>query len=1196
MRKTTVFILIFYSLVALFFIRGIIFSSGTVLGGDWSLPFTPFQARRYAESGFYTWTNRTFFGDQQFFLNSLPFQVLIWLLARLKLIGESYIKALLVFAFVFPALTMFFLCQFLGCKRRVSVFGGLLYITTPFFFNYAAMGWLFVLFSMGILPLFLIFFIKSVKEAKLSFSILAGLLYFLAMVQSQSLIWYPLVCFSFAPFFIKDKKGFFTYLRSLFVMFLVFLSINAFWMIPLLLSGNSGVLSTKLGLSSASLGTWARLSNLNILRAWGSLYNYQYETSYPKILIPLSFLLPLLAYSSLFFLKKKRAVYSLVLLSFVPITLFRLGPDFVTSLPFSDLFRDVARFSVVSSFSYVILATILLNFFLQQKQKKVRITGIVFCILLIINAYPFWAGELFGQQKYDYDIRLRTYNFSPANLVLESSLNQEKGDVKVLYLPVGGTLSLTDDKRFYGAFKEIRDISASFSPKRGAIGITDKSAGNATDLIQELNQSINNQQFGDLDNLLDLMGVKYVIIRKNASYPSGVSGKEISTLLNRDSGVVLREERDKVSVFENKNFLPHFYIPQNLVYSNGNVANLLDIVNFESANTRSGIYLKNSTLENSEIIDRADQVFIKAVVKSTTNQNYFEQKENLENFKDAVAFPYVRHHPESFEWKLAQLKEKYQEWRLRKNSEKLIDKKLFYAGKRIVEFKKFCTNSVNKELVTQIVASYKIKMEEVVEEIRKLEASTLSKDKQLSNLLTLKLRASLKKHKQQAEEAGHSQSWQRVFQELAEKNKPPENKLNLENLEYGFEISRGGLYEVYIKEKEELGNLEIRESSTGQEKNFRNWQIGINQGKVDQEILLPGKDTWTSLGKIDFQRGQHQLIFNLPEQKNLVANDWQKLKEARTNGAVVEFSPQGFFPNAQNLVFQKINNWQSDSFYYLSFDYRVENGTLGVGVSEEKVFYQEEKSLVKTKNIFEKNIAEKSAGQSRDWQKFETLIKSDLNVLGAKIYFYSLADPSEIADVKFKNLKIYRIIEPEIVLRKESVKEAKNKEVPGITFIRINPTKYKIKVTGAKNPYTLIFSESFDKRWKLYFQNQSKIADSKLQKLTNLFLKNKGFGKEIVSYFNGDVKEGTHRMTFLEPATFETWMVEPIAENNHLLVNGYANSWHITPEDTDGLENYELVVEFWPQKLFYVGFFISATVLVGSLGYLAYALTKRRVF
>jgi len=178
-------------------------------------------------------------------------------------------------------------------------------------------------------------------------------------------------------------------------------------------------------------------------------------------------------------------------------------------------------------------------------------------------------------------------------------------------------------------------------------------------------------------------------------------------------------------------------------------------------------------------------------------------------------------------------------------------------------------------------------------------------------------------------------------------------------------------------------------------------------------------------------------------------------------------------------------------------------------------------------------------------------------------------------------------------------------QYPKIEFIKINPTKYRVKVEGATGPYTLIFSESFHKGWKIY-EGDTGILDteywgteypisniqylvSKLgsfaSRITDIFLDDGDCSEEIASYFNGEIKEGTHRNTFLEPATFETWGKKPI-EAEHLTVNGYANSWYIEPEDVDGAENYELIVEFWPQRLFYIGLFVSLMTLLGCVGYL----------
>jgi len=44
----------------------------------------------------------------------------------------------------------------------------------------------------------------------------------------------------------------------------------------------------------------------------------------------------------------------------------------------------------------------------------------------------------------------------------------------------------------------------------------------------------------------------------------------------------------------------------------------------------------------------------------------------------------------------------------------------------------------------------------------------------------------------------------------------------------------------------------------------------------------------------------------------------------------------------------------------------------------------------------------------------------------------------------------------------------------------------------------------------------------------------------------------------------------------------------------NGSYDFEMVVEFWPQRLFYVGLFISGITLLCCVGYLGYDWRKRR--
>lgn len=178
---------------------------------------------------------------------------------------------------------------------------------------------------------------------------------------------------------------------------------------------------------------------------------------------------------------------------------------------------------------------------------------------------------------------------------------------------------------------------------------------------------------------------------------------------------------------------------------------------------------------------------------------------------------------------------------------------------------------------------------------------------------------------------------------------------------------------------------------------------------------------------------------------------------------------------------------------------------------------------------------------------------------------------------------------------KQIKNEQQNKKIPQIEFIKINPTKYKIKVSNVKDDYNLIFNESFHTGWKLYLNSEK----SKNQKnimyqigefastITNIFIKNTQFDNiERTTYFNNEISTIPYNNIFLEPDTFETWGQQTLANDSHNIVNGYANSWYITAKDTYGISNYELILEYKPQQYFYIGLLISIITLLYSIIYI----------
>ena len=101
---------------------------------------------------------------------------------------------------------------------------------------------------------------------------------------------------------------------------------------------------------------------------------------------------------------------------------------------------------------------------------------------------------------------------------------------------------------------------------------------------------------------------------------------------------------------------------------------------------------------------------------------------------------------------------------------------------------------------------------------------------------------------------------------------------------------------------------------------------------------------------------------------------------------------------------------------------------------------------------------------------------------------------------------------------------------PNITFQNIDPTEYRIEVTNASTPYFLVFSESYHKDWVAYFG---------------------------------------------EPNWIQTFSAERVLDEYHFIANGYANAWYINKTGS-----YTITLEFWPQKLFYIGSAISITTLI----------------
>lgn len=122
-----------------------------------------------------------------------------------------------------------------------------------------------------------------------------------------------------------------------------------------------------------------------------------------------------------------------------------------------------------------------------------------------------------------------------------------------------------------------------------------------------------------------------------------------------------------------------------------------------------------------------------------------------------------------------------------------------------------------------------------------------------------------------------------------------------------------------------------------------------------------------------------------------------------------------------------------------------------------------------------------------------------------------------------------------------------------MSFTKVNPTRYEIKVTGASEPFFLVLSESYHSQWKA-------------------FVNSKG--------------GSTNWM--------EAFIQKSIPGDRHSVVNGYANAWYVDPAEMGVGEEFSVTLYYQPQSLLYLGWIVSGMAFVGSIGLLVWGLRRAR--
>jgi hypothetical protein len=235
--------------------------------------------------------------------------------------------------------------------------------------------------------------------------------------------------------------------------------------------------------------------------------------------------------------------------------------------------------------------------------------------------------------------------------------------------------------------------------------------------------------------------------------------------------------------------------------------------------------------------------------------------------------------------------------------------------------------------------------------------------------------------------------------------------------------------------------------------------------------------------------------------------------------------------------------------YLLSFDYQSPN-------AKQASYYIGFNDPEKT------SLKDQLTVTSTAWNSFSNTFTAPKGATSLSLYVYARETDKKTAIInRYDNFKLIEVPDLRDAFYLVSEPERKLVEPKAVDFELINPTKKLVHIKGATTPFFLGMSESYHDQWQLQFQNE------KIQ---------------------GVLKRW---WPFAKP--------DRVADEYHYKLNGFLNAWYIDTDDwcatqgkctknADGSYDIEMVIEFWPQRWFYLGLLISGATLAGCLGYLGY--------
>lgn len=1097
-----------------------------------------------------------------------------------------------------------------------SIISGLFFILSPLII-YDWERALNAIHQIFVYPLIFLLLLRYVKTGKIFYILFVPIFTFVFAVNFSigTVPWmfaYFPFAFLFLFFYSLITKNVPRFFKGLIISGILFLFLNSFDIIPQFFNSiNPSGSNFKMIFDPATRGDWgipyfqSIANHVRLLYNWTNqpqyviTYGFDHMTktmikNYGIKFILLFFSYPLTVCLGMIFKNKflsengKRfmnalSVFFLITTYFMTANITVLGQNIYRTLfylPGFSMFRSFyGKFALVYLFFYsIFLAYSLLVIFKLLKPKVKIIVFLFFVAIITLNGWPLLSGQVVNGKLW----RSKNVGFAsetdPDYFNFSEVLKNEKINAKVLSLPLADENYQLLQGKSEGAY---------FGPSTITI-LSGKNSFNGvkgfTTFWPQVQDLIEKKKYLQLNKLLGFFNIGYAFHNNDdyiyENFPDYPYNEWLKTLfpdqksMENFLGELNFEKTYSIGRYnlflKNSNFLPHFFIPKEIVNTNDNVDVISDILDFNDYDIRTAVNLDSiSQRISSKLItpNNSNETFIaKGITKDISYLALYEG-----SVGEGIFYPFVNNKP-AFIWLLKILNEQYEENLHKDNILEFVARKIYYANKRVNELY-FKGNEQTKLL------SYKNKIREEIYTAKTVEDD----DKRMK--LFYQIMNNLKDNSERVKIyiPANFDQWMVVIGNYINEMDSLVKKFDPFVRNYSLDIPSSGNYDIFLKENKEKFNYEL-------ENLLLTSNVEINGKVIDSSQNIEKRsDGWIKYSDVFLEKRKNNLrmlFSNFPDLSKTLA--WQSYIPSAEQQEDLYLRVAGFeFPKAIKYVYADIPGWDKDEWYLIEGKINT-NQKLKMVIGDNYQDWAEGMFNKKKKDFY---LTDKKIDLSPENEYFRIFIKSQKKTVGGKIFLYpterNIASPED-ALIKVEDLKISRMPSLNIVLRIKKENQV-NYSPPKITFVKINPTKYRIKITGANSPFNFVFSENFHNGWKLFStENEQKYGlktalIENIQKVARLFTEDTTYGRVVASYFDGDIKEGEHQIKFIEPSTFENWAKKPIADDKHYVINGYANCWYISPSDFNNKKDFEFMVEFTPQRFFYVGLFITSISFITTI-------------